>query len=67
MANQIQGVSASLQTYTENEYDKVVELSDRLTGEVGKKENYLLASFIEILGVLIEKYEDENISEITKL
>ena len=49
------------------EYDKTVELLDNLIDEVGEDENHLMASFMEILGLLIEKYKDENISEITEL
>ncbi len=53
--------------HTEEEYDRIVELLDSLIDEVGEDENHPLASFMEILGVLIEKYEDENIPEITEL
>lgn len=52
---------------TEEEYDRMAELLDSLTDEVGEDENHPLASFMDILGVLIEKYEDENIPEITEL
>jgi len=34
---------------------------------VGEDENHPLASFMEILGLLIEKYEDEYIPEITEV
>ncbi len=53
--------------YTEEEYDKAVELLDSLIDEVGEDKNHPLASFMEISGVLIEKYEDEYIPEITEL
>ncbi|MGE0085091.1 MAG: hypothetical protein AB7S75_11795 [Desulfococcaceae bacterium] len=49
---------------TEKEYDRIVELLDSLIDEVGEDENHPLASFMEILGVLIEKYEDEYVPEI---
>ncbi len=50
--------------HTEKEYNKIVELLDELIDEVGENENHPLASLMEILGVLIEKYEDEYIPEI---
>ncbi len=49
---------------TEKEYDRIVELLDSLIYEVGEDENHPLASFMEILGVLTEKYEDEYVPEI---
>ena len=53
--------------HTEEEYDRIVELLDNLIDEVGEDESHPLASFMEILGVLVEKYEDENIPEITEM
>jgi len=52
---------------TEEEYERIVELLDSLIDEVGEDEDHPLASFMEILGVLIEKYEDENVPQITEL
>jgi HTH-type transcriptional regulator/antitoxin HigA len=53
--------------HTEREYQETVGLLDSLIDEVGEDENHPLASFMEILGVLIEKYEDEYIPEITEV
>lgn len=53
--------------HTEKEYLETVELLDSLTDEVGEDEMHPLASLMEILGVLIEKYEDEHVPEITKI
>ncbi len=50
---------------TEKEYNSLVELLDSLIDEVGENENHPLASLMDILGVLIEKYEEENIPEIS--
>jgi HTH-type transcriptional regulator/antitoxin HigA len=36
-----------------------------LVDEVGEDEMHPLASLMEIVGVLIEKYEDEHVSELT--
>lgn len=51
--------------HSEREYQEMVGLLDRLIDTVGEDEDHPLASLMEILGVLIEKYEDENIPEIT--
>lgn len=52
--------------HTEDEYQKLVNLLDSLIDEVGEDETHPLASLMEIIGVLIEKYENEHIPEITK-
>lgn len=48
----------------ESDYQELVELLDRVTDQVGGDENHPLASLMEVLGVLIEKYEDENVPEL---
>ena len=50
---------------TEAEYDRLVSLLDRLVDEVGEDESHPLASLMEIVGVLIEKYEDEHVPELS--
>ncbi len=52
--------------HTEEEYQKLVKLLDSLIDEVGEDETHPLASLMEIIGVLIEKYENEHIPEITE-
>ena len=52
--------------HTEEEYQDLVKLLDSLIDEVGENETHPLASLMEIIGVLIEKYENEHIPEITK-
>ncbi|MCA1622517.1 MAG: hypothetical protein LC768_07945 [Acidobacteria bacterium] len=51
--------------HTEKEYENLVRLLDNLIDEVGEDESHPLASLMEIIGVLIEKYEDENVSELS--
>ncbi|HEV8718826.1 MAG TPA: hypothetical protein VGX03_39150 [Candidatus Binatia bacterium] len=51
--------------HTEAQYNHLVSLLDKLIDEVGEDETHPLASLMEVLGVLIEKYEDEHIPEIT--
>jgi len=50
---------------TEKEYQETVTLLDSLIDQVGEDETHPLASLMEILGVLIEKYEDDHIPEVT--
>jgi HTH-type transcriptional regulator/antitoxin HigA len=50
--------------HTEAEYQKLVTMLDRLIDEVGENESHPLASLMEIVGVLIEKYEDERVPEL---
>ncbi len=43
--------------HTNQEYQALVDLLDNLIYEVGEDEKHPLASLMEIVGVLIEKYE----------
>lgn len=46
------------------EIDQLVDILDQLIDEVGENESHPLASLMEIIGVLIEKYEDEHVPEL---
>jgi HTH-type transcriptional regulator / antitoxin HigA len=48
----------------EEEYQQLVALLDSMIDEVGEDESHPLASLMEIVGVLIEKYEDEHVPEL---
>jgi len=48
----------------EQEYHQLVKVLDRLVDEVGEAEDHPLASFMDVIGVLIEKYEDEHVPEL---
>lgn len=50
--------------HTESEYRQLVELLDTLIDEVGEDESHPLASFMEVVGILIEKYEDDHVPEL---
>jgi HTH-type transcriptional regulator / antitoxin HigA len=52
--------------HTEADYRELVELLDRVTDEVGEDENHPLTSLMDVLGVLIQRYEDENVPELTE-
>ena len=50
--------------HNEDEYRRLVALLDRLIDEIGEDESHPLASLMEIVGVLIEKYEDDHVPEL---
>jgi HTH-type transcriptional regulator/antitoxin HigA len=53
------------ETNSEKEYQRLVEFLDALIDVVGEDENHPLASLMEVIGVLIEEYEDEHVPELT--
>ena len=50
--------------HTPAEYEHLVGILDQLIDQVGEDETHPLASLMEVIGVLIEKYEDEHIPEL---
>jgi len=53
--------------HSEREYQRLVGLLDALIDVVGENESHPLASLMEVIGVLIEKYEYEHVSELTAI
>lgn len=53
--------------HAESEYKRLVAVLDDLIDLVGENENHPLASLMEVIGVLIEKYEDEFVAELTEI
>ena len=51
--------------HTKREYDRLVQMLDALIDVVGEEEDHPLASLMEVISVLVEKYEDEHIPELT--
>ena len=51
--------------HEEVEYRRLVAFMDSLVDEVGEDEEHPLASLMELVGVLIERYEDEHVPELT--
>lgn len=51
--------------HTEPEYDRLVHMLDTLVDVVGEDETHPLTSLMEIIGVLVEKYEDEHVPELS--
>jgi HTH-type transcriptional regulator/antitoxin HigA len=52
--------------HSEEEFRRLVALLDNLIDEVGEDEAHPLASLMEIVGVLIQNYEDQNVPELTE-
>ena len=57
-------VQINANRYTEEEYKQLVMVLDNLIDEVGEDESHPLASLIEVIGVLIENYENQNVPEL---
>ena len=53
--------------HVQSEYQRLTEVLDTLIDVVGEDEDHSLASLMEVIGVLIEKYEDEHIPELTEI
>ena len=53
--------------HAESEYQRLVTVLDDLIDVVGEAENYPLAPLMEVIGVPIEKYEEEHVSELTEV
>ena len=51
--------------HTEEEYRQLVALLDKLIDDVGEDETHVFASLMEVIGVLIARYEDEHVPELT--
>jgi HTH-type transcriptional regulator/antitoxin HigA len=47
--------------HDEAHYQRLVSLLDYLIDEVGENESHPLASLMDVIGLLIERYEDEYI------
>ncbi len=50
--------------HDDTEYDRLVSVLDQLIDQVGEDELHPLASLMEVIGALIERYEDEHIPEL---
>jgi HTH-type transcriptional regulator / antitoxin HigA len=53
--------------HNEEEYERLVDMLDGLIDQVGEDENHPLASLMEVIGVLIENYEDEHIPQLDEI
>ena len=49
---------------TDDDYNRLVTLLDEVTDEVGEDESHPLASFMDVLGALVEDYEGNFVPEL---
>ena len=59
--------TALFDSLTERDYQGLVTVLDDLIDVVGQNENHILASVMELIGTLIENYEDEHVPELTNI
>jgi HTH-type transcriptional regulator/antitoxin HigA len=50
--------------HNQEDYERLASFLDWLIDQVGEDERHPLASLMEVVGVLIERYEDEHVSEL---
>lgn len=50
--------------HNQGDYEQLVRFLDWLIDQVGEDERHPLASLMEVVGVLIERYEDEHVPEL---
>ena len=53
--------------HAQSEYRRLTQVLDNLIDVVGEDEDHPLASLMEVIGVLIKKYEDEHVPELTEI
>lgn len=53
--------------HAQSEYQRLTEVLNNLIDVVGEDEDHPLASLMEVIGVLIEKYEDEHVPELREI
>ena len=55
--------SSVIVPYTDDDYWQVVSVLDSLIDVVGEDEDHPLASLMDVIGVLVENYENEHVPE----
>lgn len=51
--------------HSQEEYQRIVSMLDDLIDEVGENESHPLASLVEVLGALVQNYEDRHVPELS--
>ncbi|HKY29355.1 MAG TPA: hypothetical protein VJM12_15560 [Pyrinomonadaceae bacterium] len=52
--------------HSKEEYQRIVSMLDDLIDEVGEDESHPLASLVEVLGALVQNYEDRHVPELSE-
>ncbi len=55
-------IGDGLSITTEEDYDRAVELLNQLLDEVGDDESHPLFNFLDVLGTMIERYEEDHVT-----
>lgn len=55
-------VNEGLSIRTEADYNRAIEVLNKLLDEVGDNESHPLYNFLEVLGTLIESYEEDHVN-----
>ena len=50
--------------HNDAEYGRLVGILDELIDQIGEDDSHPLASLMEVIGALVEKYEDEHVPEL---
>jgi len=50
--------------HTDEEYNQIMSLLDKVIDDVGEDESHPLASLMEILGALVEYYENAHVPQL---
>ncbi|MCC6972495.1 MAG: hypothetical protein IT322_00645 [Anaerolineae bacterium] len=50
--------------HDDTEYEHLVTVLDQLIDQIGEDESHPLASLMEVIGALIERYEDQHVPEL---
>jgi HTH-type transcriptional regulator/antitoxin HigA len=50
--------------HNQEDYEQLVCFLDWLIDQIGEDERHPLVSLMEVVGVLIERYEDEHVPEL---
>ena len=51
---------------TKEEYERLVKFLDSLIDKIGEDESHPLASLMEVVGMLVERYEDKHVPELVE-
>lgn len=51
---------------SEDEYNRLIEALDLLVDTIGQDEHHPLASLMEVIGTLVESYDDEHVPKLSE-
>jgi len=54
----------AMRRMSEPDYNWLVGVLDQLIDQIGSDESHPLAALMEVIGVMIERYEDQHVPEL---